>query len=474
MRHEGAEPEVRAGAGTPTRPPGRTAYLALLSVTSLGTISSTVMSAPINEIAATIGATDRGIVLAVSAFTIAMVVTSPVAGWLADRMGPRRYLFVSLGLMVLGQGMAGISDDLTTLVVARTVQGVACSGIPACVQYLLSMHWPHQRRRSMAAWASAIGMGQAVGPVTGGAVAQAFGWRWVFGAAALVVVVVLAVLLRSLPHDRPTPTVALMDMRALVALTVGAGLLAVGLTGMGQGWPGASAALTAVAVTLLAVVLRPGRRPPVLGEVGRDPAYAVTTLAASAAMATMGITLVSVPVYMGTVLALGPGVIGASTLTLAVGMVTFAPVAGRIAGRVGTSRTLAGGLVLIIAATTGLGVAEAWITTVSALAVLLVLLFGVGCGIATVQSMAAVALLDVAGGSGSAMGVHNIGRFSGLCAGYAWLALTLPHDEPVLVHIGSAGVAMVSLMAMLVTSARRQGLSGRRAPEPGRPAPTSR
>ena len=118
--------------------------------------------------------------------------------------------------------------------------------------------------------------------------------------------------------------------------------------------------------------------------------------------------------------------------------------------------------------------AEAWITTVSALAVLLVLLFGVGCGIATVQSMAAVALLDVAGGSGSAMGVHNIGRFSGLCAGYAWLALTLPHDEPVLVHIGSAGVAMVSLMAMLVTSARRQGVSGRRAPEPGRPAPTSR
>ncbi|KRE39363.1 hypothetical protein ASG73_03285 [Janibacter sp. Soil728] len=472
MSHEGAQ--ALAGDVAAPRPPGRTAYLALLSVTSLGTISSTVMSAPINEIAATIGTTDRGIVLAVSAFTVAMVVTSPVAGWLADRMGPRRYLFVSLLLMVLGQGMAGVADDLTTLVVARTVQGIACSGIPACVQYLLSMHWPHRRRQSMAAWASAIGMGQAIGPVTGGAIAQAFGWRWVFGAAALVVVVVLAVLLRSLPEASASPAVALMDVRALIGLTVGSGLLAVGLTGMGQGRPGPAAILTAVAVVLLALVLRPGRRPPVLGDIGRDPGYAVTTMAAAASMAAMGITLVSVPVYMGTVLDLGPGVIGASTLTMAIGMVSFAPLAGRIAGRVGTRRTLACGLLLIAMTTTGLALAESQVTTVSGLPVILALLYGVGCGIATVQSMAAVALLEVAGSSGSAMGVHNVGRFSGLCAGYAWLALTIPLDEPLLVHAGSAGVALVTLLTMVLTRPHLSSISGRLAPRSGRPAQTSR
>lgn len=468
-RGVGAEDAVADARATP----GRAAYLALLAVTSLGTISSTIMSAPINEIAKTIGATDRGIVLAVSAFTVAMVFTSPAAGWLADRFGPRTYLFASLVLMIIGQAMAGLSTDLTTLVAARTVQGIACSGIPACVQYLLSIHWPHQRRRSMTAWASAIGVGQAIGPVTGGAVAQFFGWRWVFGAAALVVLAVLAVLTRTLPTQHSAPTVALMDLRALTALTVGAGLLAVGLTGIGQGQVGPSAVLTGVSVIVLATVLRPGRNPAVLGAVGRDPAYAVSTLCAATAMATMGVTLVSVPVYLGTTLHLTPGVIGASTIALAIGMTTFAPVAGRISGRVGVRRTLAGGLVLIVLTTTGLGLAEGRGQDTSILPVLLVLLFGIGCAIATVQSMSAMSLLDVAGGSGSAMGVHNVGRFAGLCAGYAWLALALPLDRPMVVHLGSAGLALITLLALTITASRRTHFTRRRPTLEERPAPTS-
>ena len=456
------------------RAPGRTAYLALLAVTSMGTISSTIMSAPINEIAQTFGATDRGIVLAVAAFTVAMVFTAPVSGWLADRFGPKTYLFASLILMIVGQMMAGVSRDLSMLVAARTVQGIACSGIPACVQYLLSAHWPHQRRRSMTGWAAAIGVGQAIGPVTGGLIAQLFGWRWVFGAAGLIVVVMFAVLAHALPPEPSAPVVALMDLRALTTLTVGAGLLAVGLTGIGQGMVAPSAALTGIAVVVLATVLRPGRSPAVLGAIGRDPQYAVATLSAATAMATMGVTLVSVPVYLGTTLGLDPATIGASTVALAVGMTAFAPVAGRVAGRIGTLRTLSGGLLFIIATTVGLGNAEGRGQDTSILPLLLILLFGIGCAIATVQSMAAVALLDVAGGSGSAMGVHNVGRFSGLCAGYAWLALTIPLDRPIVVHLGSAGLALIALLALSITARRGPGLIWRGRAVWGRPAPTYR
>lgn len=463
----------REAPGQPAAVPGGTAYLALLSVTSLGTISSTIMSAPINEIAAAVGATERGIVLAVSAFTVTMVVCAPASGWLADRMGPRRYLYVSLVLMIAGQAAAGFSTNLTMLVLARAVQGVACSGIPACVQFLLASHWPDRRRRSMAAWASAIGVGQAIGPPTGGAVAQLLSWRWVFGMAALVALVVLVVLLRTLPEAEVAPGATLMDMRALIGLTLGAGLLAIGLTGIGQGQVGPSAALTGMAVVVVATVLRPGRHPAVLGAVGRDPDYAITTLSAATAMAAMGITLVSVPVYLGTALDLEPGTIGGSTVALAVGMVTFAPVAARVAGRIGTMRTLASGLLLIVMTTTALGLAEGHGDDISILPLLLVLLFAIGCAIATVQSMSAVALLDVAGTSGSAIGVHNVGRFSGLCAGYAWLALTIPLDQPMLIHGGSAVLALVALVALAMTGGRAR-VRGRRPLGWGRPAPTSR
>ncbi len=456
--------------GAAVTPPGRVAYVALLAVTSLGTISSTIMSAPINEIAAAIGADDRGIVLAVAAFTVTMALTSPMAGWLAARLGPRTYLVISLALMVCGQVAAGLSTNLTMLVLARGVQGIACSGIPACVQYLLASHWPLNRRQSMAAWASAIGVGQAIGPPTGGAVAQLFGWRWVFGAAALVVVVVLAALIRTLPEAPTDTAVEPIDMGGLLVLTVGSGLLAVGLTAIGQGHVGPSIAISAVGALVLVHVLRPGRRPPVLGPVGRDPGYAVATLSAAAAMAAMGITVVSVPVYLGTRLDLGPGLIGVSTLALALGMTTFAPVAGRIAGRAGTRTTLAGGLLALTLVAPALGIIEGRGEDISVLPLLLVVLFAVGSGIATIQSMAALMLLDVPGRTGTAMGVHNMSRFIGLCAGYAWLAFSLPLDRPLVVHLGTAALALVSLVALVVAVRR----VSRRAAPGGRPAPTSR
>lgn len=449
--------------------PGQTAYLALLAATTLGTVSSTVMSAPLNEIAAALQTGARGIVLAVSVFTVAMVLTSPAAGWLADRLGPRRYLLLSLGLMVLGQLGAALAQGLGSLVAARGVQGVACAGIPACVQALLAAHWPHRRRQAMAAWASAIGLGQAVGPPVGGLVAQLAGWRWVFGAAALIVVLVSIVLARQLPE---APAVgAPMDPVALVLLSLGAGLLAVGLTGAGQGWTGPSLLLTAAGVLLLVLVLRPGRRPSVLGAVGRDPEYAVATLGAAAAMAGMGITLVSVPVYLGRTLGLGPGLIGLSTLAIAGGMTTFSPVAGWLAGRLGTRRTLAAGLLGLGVGALVLGVVEGRGQGPEALGPVLVVLVLIGCGIATVQSMSAVLLLGVPGISGSAMGVHNTGRFAGLCLGYAWVALVLPWEQPLVIHLGTACLALVALGCLLLLAVRR---ARERRAGSAAPAPTGR
>lgn len=209
---------------------------------------------------------------------------------------------------------------------------------------------------------------------------------------------------RTLPEAPVEADVDLMDARTLLVLTLGSGLVAVGLTAIGQGHGGPSVALAAVGALVLALVLRPGRRPPVLGPPGRDAGYAVATLSAATAMAVMGITVVSVPVYLGTRLDLGPGLIGVATLALALGMTTFAPLAGRISARVGTRTTLAGGLVAITLVAPTLGIIEARGEDTSVLPVLLGVLFGVGCGIATVQSMAALVLLDVPGRSGTSMG----------------------------------------------------------------------
>ncbi len=380
--------------------PGRAAYVSLLGTTTLGTLASTLMSAPINDIGADLGAAPSQMVLAVSAFTVAMVAVAPAAGWACTRIGATRFLVLSLVLMVLAQVAAASATGLAWLVAARAVQGVACSGIPPAIHQGLLHFWPEMRRRSMAAWASAIGVGQAVGPPAGGLVSDAVGWRGLFLVYALVCAAGLLCLLRFVPA---VPAVQQpVEVGGTAQLVAGAGLLVVGMTWAGQGGaPGPSAALVGAGLALLGWALRPRRpRGHLLGRgVLRDPAYLVSTAAAAAGMAAMGITLVSVPLYLGRDVGLTAGAIGAVTAAVAVGMVLFAPVAARVARRVGAGPTLAGGLVALVVVPLAVATLEGVATGPGVVLPLAALLLLLGCAIATVQSMAAVVLLGSVGAS---------------------------------------------------------------------------
>jgi MFS family permease len=150
----------RAGhvAGASTGSPRGVAYVALLACSTLGTLASTLLSAPINVIARALAASPRGIVLAVSAFTLAMVVCAPLVGWMCQRFGSRVVLSGSLALMAAAQLGAALTQSLHFLVLMRVLQGIACSAIPPAVQQVLGHHWADRKVRVMAAWATAIGL----------------------------------------------------------------------------------------------------------------------------------------------------------------------------------------------------------------------------------------------------------------------------------------------------------------------------
>jgi MFS family permease len=430
--------------------------VALLATSTLGVMSSTVMSAPINDIAAGIDASAQEIVLAVSAFTIAMVIFAPLAGWLSERLGMTRFLLASILLMVVGQAGAALAPDLGVLVAMRAVQGIACSGIPPAIQQGLADFWPETRARSMAAWASAIGLGQAIGPPLGGLVTELVGWRWLFGIYAVVCLVVLVVVARTVPSVAPRRPD--LDVAGMSQLVGAAGLLVTGLTWAGQGGDLLGClALIGAGLALLAWSLRPRRDGSHLLGAGilQDRSYAVATLASSAGMASMGITMVGVPLFLGREVGLATGVIGATVFTVAFGMTFFGPVASRAADRIGAERTLVGGLVGVAL----VGVAVTWLEVsthaqwvVGPLATLLLL---IGCGLATIQSMSALVMLgDGSRRPGIALGVHNMGRFGGLALGYAWVAGVYAVGMPWLAQVGVTVLAGGAALLVLVGGRR--------------------
>ena len=106
----------------------------------------------------------------VNAYTVAFAAFILSAGALGDRVGARR-VFV-----------AGFAPGLGVLVAARAVQGLGAAILVPCSLILLSHAFPApaDRSRAVGLWAAGASVALSGGPLVGGALIAALGWRAIF------------------------------------------------------------------------------------------------------------------------------------------------------------------------------------------------------------------------------------------------------------------------------------------------------
>ena len=445
----------------------RIAYPALLATTTMGTLAANMINAPLYRIQNELGMTAPEAVLAVSAFTVAMATTVPLAGWLCDRFGTRRLLITALGVLVAAGVLGSLASGTAALIGARALQGAACSAIPPAVQAALVHLWPDRRGATMGAWASAIGLGQAIGPPFGGFVTQAFGWRSVFLVHAGAVLVLMLLLAFSVPAARrQRPPV---HASALFWLVTGGGTAATAIVLAGQGGVWLAAVLLGLGAVAswalfahltrrrlrLAATLPGSLRPLLDPALLRGRGFALAAAGAGLSMASLAVFIVAVPLFLASKLGREPAEIGVLILPLALTMIVAGPLAARLGARVGTSGQLAAGTGLLIAAA-GLVAAAMMLPAGQepdaggwTIPLVLAGLVLAGAGIAFAQSAAATELVSSpAGGSGTAVGIHNMIRFLAMAAGYSLVSLAYAADLPLLIF-PALGVAAAGLLAGL-------------------------
>ena len=433
--------------------PSRILYVALLGVPTLGTLSSNIMNAPLHTIQTDLGADSSGVVLAVSAFTVAMVMCVPLAGWLCDRFGAKNVLVYSLAIMVIAELGAALAQDLPALVAMRTLQGIGCSAIPPGVLQPLTRLWPEKQAFSTAAWASASGLGQAIGPPFGGLVTEAAGWRYVFVVHAALCAAAIVILLKSMPagnYGRPPVHAA-----GLTCLIVGGGSLVIAFTMAGQHTGGPLPVLVlAGGVAGLVLYTAIAVRNPLALVAPRalyERHFIRSTAAASTSMFVLGVCIVTMPLYLAVHLDLQPGAVGLVLLGLAAAMMGTAPLSPRLSAASSARRVLQLGLLLLLASTTSLGILTSVTARIPVWPFVLALVV-VGAGLAFTQSISALGITRSAVGQrGMALGIHNMVRFTGMAAGYAWVAVTYPLGSLWLTFGGAALVAVLGFIPTLMS-----------------------
>ena len=213
-----------------------TAALAAL----LEIVDSSIVNVALTDMQSSLGATLSEVGWVITSYAIANVIVLPLAAWLGDTFGKKRYFVFSLVGFTLSSVMCGLSTTLPMLVLARVLQGLTGGGLLAKAQSILFETFPKSEQGKAPALFGAVAIaGPAIGPVLGGYIVTNLDWRWIFYINLPIGIFAVFMALTFLPEDGAplAKKETRVDWLGLALLVVGLGALQFLLEeGHSHGW----------------------------------------------------------------------------------------------------------------------------------------------------------------------------------------------------------------------------------------------
>ncbi len=292
-----------------------------------------------------------GYALTISALLLPM-------GRLSDLVGRRRVYIIGTLVFVLAAALAGSSSNLTTLILARIAQGIGAAMTQGTgMAMITSVFPPNERGKAIGLIMMVVGVGAIAGPVMGGLLVDALGWRSVFFINVPLGLVGIVACLAAVEETRAAPGAGASksDFDWLgAALSSGALItLLLGITnGHKSGWgsPPILVALLSFCVLLSVFVWWEQRAAnPILDlRLFKRRAFSFGVSAAFLTFLGSSAVLFLMPFYLQNVLGYSPRVAGVIVAPSALCMALMGPLSGWLSDRYGWRRFTVGGLALSV------------------------------------------------------------------------------------------------------------------------------
>jgi DHA2 family methylenomycin A resistance protein-like MFS transporter len=255
-------------------------------------LDGTLITVALPSVAHSLRVSNGSTAVVLSAYFLAYAVALLPGGSLVDRYDARRLALLGLGLFAVGAGAGAVAPTIAALVLSRVVQGIGAGLVsPAALAGAVSGFPPERRGSALGIWGASAGVSNLLGPVMGGVLTVAFGWRADWWALVPLALLAAVGILRLVPPTvngevtgHPVLNGGVMVASSVAALTfavmIGCFYLAEQYLQRAAGFSalGASAVLVVVALLVGAAAPLAGRLVDQHGE--RLPAVAGFLLAA--------------------------------------------------------------------------------------------------------------------------------------------------------------------------------------------------
>jgi EmrB/QacA subfamily drug resistance transporter len=299
-------------------------------------MDGTIVNVALNSIREDLHASITDLQWTIDAYTVVIASLLMLSGSVADRLGRRRVFQLGLFLFSVASLLCSLAPGLGWLVAFRALQAVGGSMLnPVALSIIANVFTePRERARAIGVWGGVVGVSFGIGPVVGGALIGALGWRAIFwvnvpvGMAAIVLTALYVPESRAIQARRLDPIGQVLVSVLLGGLTFGI------IEAPRVGWGSAQTicALGLSGVALIGVLsYEPRRADPLLDlRFFRSVPFAGATLVAVSAFGGIGGFLFLMSLYLQEVRGFSPIAAGSCMLPLAAAIAVCAPLSGRL------------------------------------------------------------------------------------------------------------------------------------------------
>jgi DHA2 family multidrug resistance protein len=385
-----AAPSANAIIDQPARPTHKWLVAAALMLGAiLQSLDSSIINVALPYMQKSLHVGVDQITWVVTSYLVAISVVLPLSGWIAARVGRKRYLVASVVLFVIASALCGLAQTIGQIVLFRVIQGATGAAVmPLTQAILLETFPPAEHTLAMTTLGMGVMVAPVLGPTVGGWITMNWSWRWNFyinvptGAMAALMVYAFV---HDPPYLRQQRGSGRVDYLGILLITMALGLSQI-ILGRGgiSGWfeaPWVRYATIASALSFVLLVFHELRFPePVLDlRIFKIFGFTLSVIIISLqALALFSINLLN-PLFMETILGYDAWKAGLAVAPRGIGVIIALIAVGQLSRRgIRMQPIITGGFIL--------GAYEVWrmsqwSTDITMRAVLLpIFLFGMGLG----------------------------------------------------------------------------------------------
>ncbi|WP_199178566.1 MFS transporter [Acidimangrovimonas sediminis] len=402
------------------------AWLAIMLGLTLAVLDGTIANVALPTIAEQFNAQPSISIWIVNGYQLAIVMTLMPLASLGEIYGYRRIYLGGITLFTIASVGCVMADSLTTLTIARVLQGLGAAGLMSVNTAVLRYTVPKAKFGTALGYnALIVAVAATAGPAFAGAMLSHLSWPWLFAINIPLGLLTIAVGLRSLPHSDRARHPFDWQSAVLSALSLGLAISIVDLSGHDLAWYEIVplAALCALGFWLLVRRNKRSSHPLLPLDLLSIPIFSLSLAASVSAFTTQLVAFVALPFVFQTDMGFAPAMVGALMMPwpLATGIV--APIAGRLSDNRSPAMIGGAGMAMLAAGMIALALLPAhpsiWdIAWRMALA-------GAGFGLFQAPNNRTIVGTAPRHRSGAASGMLGTARLTGQSTGAALVALML-------------------------------------------------